>query len=196
VRLIRRFSPSIAAASAEADPAGVAAPRRIGDGARGQSLVEFSLVFIPLMLIFMGLAQFGFIFNGYITMTNAVRESARIGSIYLYNRSLSKDQNDTARNNAMRTYLLSSFNQLKTTAPNFTSSGTWTKSSLTWTTGDLQVTYVIPAGISDVDTRVGQQITVRATYHLTLIIPLVSGILPKDSGGRLPITTESTMVIN
>ena len=151
---------------------------------------------MPLMLIFMGLAQFGFIFNGYITMTNAIREGARTGSIYVYNRSLSKDQNDTARNNAMRTSLLASFNTLKTTAPNFTSSSTWTKSSLTWTTGDLQVTYVIPTGISDVDTRIGQQITIKATYHLTLFIPLVSNLLPKDSGGRLPISTESTMVIN
>ena len=27
-------------------------------------------------------------------------------------------------------------------------------------------------------------------------IPLISGLLSKDAGGRLPITTESTMVVN
>ena len=153
-------------------------------------------MFAPLMLILLGLIQFGFIFNGYITMTNSAREAARIGSIYIYDRSLSKDQNDTARNNAVRTALLASFNTLTTTAPNFTSSTTWTKSSLTWTTGDLSVAYVIPAGSTDNDPRQGQRMTVRATYHLTLFIPLISGLLSKDAGGRLPITTESTMVVN
>jgi Flp pilus assembly protein TadG len=165
---------------------------------RGQSLVEFSLIFTPLMLIFMGLAQFGFIFHGYITMANAVREAARTGSIYIYDRSLSKDQNDTGRNNAMRTTLLGSFNQLSKTAPQFTSSSTWTHTNgtLTWTTGDVRVDYVIPAGVTDYDARPGQQLTIRATYHLTLFIPLVGNLLPRDAGGRLPITTESTMVIN
>ena len=48
----------------------------------------------------------------------------------------------------------------------------------------------------DSDPRVGQQVTVRATYHLTLFIPLVGGLLPRDAGDRLVITTESTMVVN
>ena len=87
---------------------------------RGQSLVEFSLVFTPLMLIFMGLAQFGFIFNAYITMATATREGARIATIYPYDRTLSKAQNDLARNNLVRTTVLNSFNQLTPSAPNFT----------------------------------------------------------------------------
>ncbi len=153
-------------------------------------------MFAPLMLILLGLIQFGFIFNGYITMTNSIREAARIGSIYVYDRSLSKAQNDTARNNAVRTALLASFNTLTTTAPNFTSSTTWSQSSLTWTTGDLSMAYVIPTGITDNDARQGQRFTVRATYHLSLFIPFISGLLAKDAGGRLPITTESTMVVN
>jgi hypothetical protein len=43
---------------------------------------------------------------------------------------------------------------------------------------------------------VGQQITVRATYHQDLVIPLVNQLLPKDAGGRLGLTAEVTMVAN
>ena len=39
-------------------------------------------------------------------------------------------------------------------------------------------------------------ITVRATYHLDLIVPLISAFLPKDANGRMTIVGETTMVIN
>ena len=38
---------------------------------RGQSLVEFALVLMPLFVILLGIIQFGFIFNAYVTITNA-----------------------------------------------------------------------------------------------------------------------------
>jgi hypothetical protein len=44
--------------------------------------------------------------------------------------------------------------------------------------------------------RLGQQLTVSATYHQDLIIPLISALLPKDAGGRLGLTGEVTMVVN
>ena len=87
-------------------------------------------------------------------------------------------------------------NLLGKVAPNFTTSGTWTQSGLTYSNGDLVVTYVVPAGVTDADARPGQQMTVRATYHQDLIIPLISALLPKDAGGRLALTGEVTMVVN
>ena len=134
MRLIRRNPPPGSIAVAE-KTAGPSAPGNLGRRrSRGQSLVEFSLILTPLALVLLGLLQFGFIFNAYITMTNAVRESARIGTIYIYDRTQSKSQNDTARNNQMRTSLVASFNQLQSTSPNFTSSSTWTQSGQTYTT--------------------------------------------------------------
>ncbi|MBN2795031.1 MAG: pilus assembly protein [Clostridia bacterium] len=48
---------------------------------RGQSIVEFALV-IPLLLIFvMGIIEFGFMFNAYLTISSASREGARLGSL-------------------------------------------------------------------------------------------------------------------
>ncbi|HXI84383.1 MAG TPA: TadE family protein [Verrucomicrobiae bacterium] len=43
----------------------------------GSSLVEFSLVVVPLMLLLFGIIQFGFIFAAYMTVRNATVITAR-----------------------------------------------------------------------------------------------------------------------
>ena len=164
--------------------------------ASGQSLVEFALILTPLFLLLLGIIQFGFIFNTYVTMTNSAREGARSGTIVVYDRTMSKAQNDLARNEAIKTAVLSSMNLLGKTSPNFATGSTWSQSGLAFTNGDLVVTYTVPTGVLDSDARAGQQVTVRATYHQDLIIPLVSNFLPKDAGGRLQLVGEVTMVIN
>lgn len=173
--------------------------RRAGAGTAGeagQSLVEFSLVLTPLFFILLGIIQFGFIFNTYVTMTNAARDAARLGTIYIYDADYSKSQNDVFRNEAIKEAVMTSMNMLGKTAPNFTTGSTWTQSGTTFTSGDLVITYAVPSGVTDTDARVGQELTVRATYHQDLIIPLVSNFLPKDAGGRMTLVGEVTMVVN
>jgi Flp pilus assembly protein TadG len=176
--------------------------RTSGDSERGQSLVEFSLILMPLFLILLGIIQFGFIFNTYVTMTNAARDAARLGTVYVYDRSLTKGANDLARNNMIKAQVISSMNGLSSTAPRFTTSGTWSQSGLVFTNGDLVITYSIPNGsggdpvVADSDPRTGQRITVAAVYHQDLIIPLISAFLPKDANGRMRMTGVVTMVIN
>ena len=177
-------------------------PRRGPRTDGGQSLVEFALVLTPLFLILLGIIQFGFIFNTYVTLTNAAREAARTGSIYVYDESLdtnpvtAKALNDLARNEAIKSELKASMNLLSKNSPQFTVGSTWTQSGLTYTNGDLTVTYVIPSGVTDSDPRTGEQVTVSAKYHQDLIVPLIANLLPKDAGGRLVLTGEVTMVIN
>ena len=151
---------------------------------------------MPLFLILLGIIQFGFIFNTYVTMTNAARDAARLGTIYVYDRTLTKAQNDLARNEAVKAQVLSSMNMLAKTTPWFTTGATWTQSGTTYTNGDLVVTYVLPAGVTESDPRTGQELTVQATYHQELVIPLISTFLPKDAGGRMRLAGEVTMVIN
>jgi Flp pilus assembly protein TadG len=165
-------------------------------GATGQSLVEFALVLTPLFLVLLGIIQFGFIFNTYVTLTNSAREGARSGTVFICDPGDSKDQNDLARNEAIRAAVVGSMNLLATTAPRFTNSGTWTKSGLVFTTGDLVVTYAVPSDVVDTDCRRGETIDVRATYHQDLIIPIISNFLPHDAGGRLSLVGDVTMVIN
>ncbi len=169
---------------------------------RGQSLVEFALVLMPLFLILLGIIQFGFIFNAYVTITNSTREGARLGTVYVYQPGLSKSQNDLIRNNRIKERVLGSMNLLTKVAPNFTTSTTWTQSGTTFTNGDLIVEYsnpttpANPTGVPETDARVGQQIRVRALYHQDLIIPLIAQLLPRDANGRLGLTSETTMVVN
>ncbi len=47
----------------------------------GQSLVEFALVIPLLLLILMGIIEFGLMFSSFITITNASREGARLASL-------------------------------------------------------------------------------------------------------------------
>lgn len=55
--------------------------RRIGKSERGATLVEFAIV-IPVLLLFLfGIIEFGWIFNGYITLEAAAKEGARLAVI-------------------------------------------------------------------------------------------------------------------
>ena len=166
----------------------------------GQSLVEFSLILTPLLFLLLGIIQFGFVFNAYVTVSTAAREAARIGTIYVYDRTLSQGANDAARNSQIRTQLLASLNGLSKTSPNFTNGATWTSSTsgttTTYTNGDIKITYELPGTVTANDPRQGYRVTVRATYHQDLVIPLISQLLPHDAGGRLELGSEVTMVIN
>lgn len=46
---------------------------------KGQALVEFAIILPILLLLVMGIIEFGLIFNAYLTIQNASREGARYG---------------------------------------------------------------------------------------------------------------------
>jgi Flp pilus assembly protein TadG len=188
-------SPRLACAPARR---GLVLGRRRGE--EGQGLVEFALVLTPLLLLLLGIVQFGFIFNAYITVTSAAREAARSGTIYVYDRTHTKSDNDTARNDEIQASLVASLNGLAKTAPNFANGTTWTSSTsgttATFVNGDITITYTLPGNVTASDPREGYRVTVRATYHQDLVIPMIGNLLPHDSSGRLPLTGEVTMVVN
>ncbi len=152
---------------------------------------------MPLFIILLGIIQFGFIFNAFVTITNAAREGGRTATVYIYDGSASKDQNDGYRCEAARRAFVGSMNLLTKAAPNFTTSPiAWTQIGLVYTNGDLTCTYSNPEAVVETDARVGQQVTIRAVYHQDLIIPLIAQLLPRDAGGRLGLSSEVTMVLN
>jgi Flp pilus assembly protein TadG len=173
---------------------------RRGGGDDGQSLVEFSLILTPLLFLLLGIIQFGFVFNTYVTVSTSAREAAREGSIYVYDRTLTQSANDLARNNRIKDELLASPNGLTKTAPNMTNGSTWTTSTSgttsTFNNGDIVITYTLPTTVTANDPRAGYRVTVRVTYHQDLLLPLIGNFLPKDANGRLPLSGEVTMVIN
>ena len=110
---------------------------------------------MPLFIIILAIVQFGFIFNSYVTITNASREGARLGTVYVYNAGLSKAQNDLARNNAIKDSRARIDEPADQGRPQLHDRSTWTQSGLTFTNGDLVVTYANPAAVLDTDARVG-----------------------------------------
>ena len=55
---------------------------RLKENEDGQSLVEFALVFVFVLIpVLFGIIQFGFIFGGQIVMTGAAREGARMAIV-------------------------------------------------------------------------------------------------------------------
>lgn len=56
-------------------------PMRLFNHKRGQSLVETAIVLPLVLLLLMGIIDFGFLFNNYIILSNASREAARKGSL-------------------------------------------------------------------------------------------------------------------
>ncbi len=54
---------------------------RSGNREGGQALVEFALVLPILMMVVLGIIQFGILFNNYMTLTDAVRAGARQAAV-------------------------------------------------------------------------------------------------------------------
>jgi len=48
---------------------------------RGQTMVEFAIVFPVLAVVLFGIFQFGVLFNNYLTVTDAVRAGAREAAV-------------------------------------------------------------------------------------------------------------------
>jgi len=54
---------------------------RIRKNERGVALLELAIITPVLLLLIMGIVEFGWIFNGYITLTGAAREGARVAAV-------------------------------------------------------------------------------------------------------------------
>lgn len=54
---------------------------------RGAELVEFALIFPTLLLVMLGIMDFGFLFQRYEVLTNAAREGARLAILPNYSNA-------------------------------------------------------------------------------------------------------------
>src|SRR5918996_46232 len=88
---------------------------------RGQAMVEFAAVLLPVLLIVVGIIQFGLLFGANVTLTNAAREAARAATIEPFDVSegSSRAGNDINRCTAALDAALQSFGLLTASAPHF-----------------------------------------------------------------------------
>jgi Flp pilus assembly protein TadG len=189
-----------------------ASRRTAGD--RGQALVEFVAVLLPLLRLVVGIVQFGLLFATNVTLTNATREGARAGTIYVYDRTHTKAWNDGHRCADVLAAATDAFGLLAPAAPHFsatTSGGSCsTTSGDTQVNGDLAISYCADVATSSSpcpdtadttttcvpDTREGCLMQVSVTYRSDIIVPFLGDILAHDSNGRFVQRVSATMVVN
>jgi Flp pilus assembly protein TadG len=71
----------------------------------GQTLIEFAVCFPIILLLTMGLVQFGLIYNTAITLTNLSREGVRYAAVHGTETSTILNSTSYATDTAIRTYI-------------------------------------------------------------------------------------------
>ena len=151
-------------------------------------MVEFAAVLLPLVLVLVGIIQFGFLFAAYVGVSNAAREAAREGTVYRYNIGIDPTPNDVARCNAM----LAAANASLDAAVPGDFSGTCSTAA---GGGDLSISYP-DSGTCPATSRTGCQVEVRLTYRQPIFVPLIGTFLSTDASNRVPLSATVTMVMN
>jgi Flp pilus assembly protein TadG len=154
---------------------------------RGQALVEFAVVLLPLILVLVGILQFGFLFAAYVGVSNSAREAGRAGTIYEYDANEGQGQNDLQRCQAI---LLAAQQSLDVGVP-----GQFAGTCAAVTGGgDLAIAYP-DSGTCTGSSRTGCQLKVTLTFRQPIIVPLVGSFLA-NTNGMISLRATVTMVIN
>ena len=168
-------------------PAAPVVDTRPREPERGQAMVEFAMVLLPLILVLVGIIQFGFLFSAYVGVSNSAREAGRAGTIHEYDANEGQGQNDLVRCQAI---LEAAQQSLDAGIPGQFSGNCTAVSG----GGDLAITYP-DSGTCTGSSRTGCQLKVTLTYRQPLFVPLVGAFL-SSSGGMISLRANVTMVIN
>ena len=181
-------------------------------------MVEFAAVLLPLLLIVVGIVQFGLILGANVSLTNAAREAAREATIHRYNAANGNAAEGTTRCTTAVEAATSAFGFLSTNSPSFSASvpcpggvdlnGDGLHDL--WQNGDVEVSFCAggtapgtecpDTSDSDtyctVDSGKGCLVRVQLTYNQPMVVPLLDAILDGDGNGLFEIRADAAMVIN
>ena len=184
---------------------------------RGQAMVEFAAVLLPILLLIVGIVQFGLIFGANVTLTNAAREASRAATIAQYDHELTRAVNDVDRCTSALDAARQSFGLMTAATPNFTvsrpcpgGSGSdlngdglhdrWVNGDMTMTLCSAMATPTSPCPTTGtyctLSDPVGCLVQVTLTYRSDIIVPFIGDLLSTDGGGRFVQTATATMVVN
>jgi hypothetical protein len=184
---------------------------------RGQAMVEFTAVLLPILMIVVGIIQFGLIFGANVTLTNAVREGARAATISRFDIAASRAVNDLDRCTRTVDAARQSFGIMTAAAPNFTVTRPCPAGSASdlngdglhdrWVNGDLTMTLCASMATPTspcpttgtyctVNDPAGCLVQVTLTYRSDIVVPLIGNLLARDAGGRFVQSAVATMVVN
>lgn len=145
---------------------------------RGQSVVEFALVLVPMLLLLLGAIQIGVIWATQVGVTNAVRDAARAASL-----TQPKDANGDVSQATEQTYATTI--EATVLGPGLAANVPF------YGSGNVQVDQVCYSSFTDATgTDTALRATVTVTYRHPIFVPLLAGIL--GPGG---IATTSSLSI-
>jgi Flp pilus assembly protein TadG len=184
----------------------------------GQAMVEFAAVLLPLLVVVVGIVQFGLIFGANVSLTNAAREGAREATIFRYNAADGNASEGVERCTQAIDAATSAFGFLSTASPHFSAStpcpgGVDLNADGLhdlWQNGDVEVSFCAggtapgsacpntsdSATYCTVDSGKGCLVRVQLTYNQSLVVPLLDAILDDDGNGLFEIRADAAMVIN
>lgn len=181
-------------------------------------MVEFAAVLLPLLVVIVGIVQFGLILGANVSLTNAAREAAREATIHRYNASNGNAAEGVTRCTSAVEAATSAFGFLSSSSPHFSAStpcpggvdlngdGLFDL----WQNGDVEVSFCAGGTASGtdcpdtsesdsfctVDSGKGCLVRVQLTYNQSLVVPLLDAILDDDGNGLFEIRADAAMVIN
>ncbi len=181
-------------------------------------MVEFAAVLLPLLVVIVGIVQFGLILGASVSLTNAAREGAREATIFRYNAADGNSSEGVERCSTAIEAATSAFGFLSTSSPHFSAS-TPCPGGVDlngdglhdlWQNGDVEVSFcaggTAPGSecpdTSDADTYCtvdsgkGCLVRVQLTYNQSLVVPLLDAILDGDGNGLFELRADAAMVIN
>lgn len=184
-------------------------------------MVEFAAVLLPLLVIVVGIVQFGLLYGAHVSITNAAREAAREASIYRYIGADGNAVNGDNRCTAAVDAATQAFGFLSDNAPHFSASspcpggidlGPGGADGLLdlWQNGDVEISFcaagVAPgddcpdtsdaASFCTTDSGRGCIVRVQLSYNQMIVVPLLDRILDGDGNGLFELKADAAMVMD
>jgi Flp pilus assembly protein TadG len=132
----------------------------------GQAMVETALIIMVVLLLMMGIIEFGFLFFAYVRVSNSAREGARAGSLWLVDREADAGYYTPTLCDAVRTAVKSEFDQVA-------------DSEITVAVVGQDPVICSPESVTP---EAGQPITVTVTYDFELPVvtslPIIGDLIP------------------
>ena len=181
-------------------------------------MVEFAAVLLPLLLVVVGIIQFGLLFGASVSLTNAAREAARAATIYRYIGSDTNPAHGVNRCTDAVEAATQAFGFLSTSSPYFSASapcpggvdlnGDGTHDL--WQNGDVEVSFCAggtAAGSACPNTAdsstyctttsgKGCLVRVQVSYNQSIVVPMLDAILDGDGNGFFELSADAAMVMN
>jgi Flp pilus assembly protein TadG len=208
------LDPAPRSAPMPALPGGV--PRRPPE--RGQAMVEFAAVLLPLLFVVVAIVQFGLLFGANVSLTNAAREGARAATIYRYDSTATNKQHGVARCSDAVEATKAAFGFMSTNSPHFSASATCPNGidlngdnmDDLWQNGDVEVSFCAGGtapgsacpNTADSTTYctttsgLGCLVRVQLSYNQAIVVPLLGPILDGDGNKLFELKADASMVMN